>query len=256
MPHRISNVSLRILLADDHQVVRQGLRILLENEGLDVVAEAADGCEAVQLTAACRPDVAVLDLSMPKIDGLSAAKEILRHAPGTRLVMLTMHADHHQVVAALQTGIRGYVLKTQVAHDLVHAIRDVVGGGVYLSPGVSRAVIDAYLDGRKTPADRLGPREREVLRFVAEGETTREIAAALNITVKSAETYRERIMAKLDIHDVAGLVRYAIRRGLIQPSLLMPFGSSLSATCDLLDQLLVCSCDLLEPLLVCSTCFV
>lgn len=232
-------MSLKILLADDHTIVREGLRILLEREGLNVVAEAADGCEAVQLFLARRPDVAVLDLSMPGIDGLAAAREILRHDPAMRLVLLTMHTDDHQVVAALQAGIRGYVVKTQVAHDLLHAIREVVGGGVYLSPGVSRAVIDAYLVGMKAPVERLAPREREVLRLVAEGHTSREIAETLNISVKSAESYRERIMEKLEIHGLAGLVRYAIRHGLIQPIVVMTLGPDSVTASDLLGQLAV-----------------
>ncbi|HSL22780.1 MAG TPA: response regulator transcription factor [Vicinamibacterales bacterium] len=207
----------RILLADDHQVVRQGFRALLERHGFEVVAEAADGREAVQLAEAHHPDVAVLDLSMPQLNGVDAASEILRHVPGVRVVLLTVHKDDHQIVGALRAGIRAYVLKTQAARDLTEAIHTVVKGEVYLSPGVSRAVVDAYLTGQSTPADPLTPREREVLQLVAEGKTSKEIASMLGLTVKSAESYRARIMDKLDIHDTAGLVRYAIRRGLIEP---------------------------------------
>ena len=232
-------MSLRILLADDHQVVRQGLRILLERVGFAIVAEAADGCEAVLLSAAHRPDLAILDLSMPKRDGLDAAKRILEREPAMRVVLLTMHTDDHQVVAALQAGVRGYVLKTQVVHDLIQAIRKVIDGGVYLSPGVSRAVIDAYLDNRKIPAERLETREREVLRLVAEGLTSKEIAAVLKLTAKSTESYRERIMTKLDIHDLAGLVRYAIRHGLIQPSVVATLWADVIPDSEVFVQLLL-----------------
>jgi DNA-binding NarL/FixJ family response regulator len=212
-------VSLRILLADDHQVVREGFRALLESCGFQVVAEAADGREAVRLAKTHHPDVAVLDLSMPELNGLDAAGDIFRQVPGVRLVLLTVHKDEHLVVAALRAGIRGYVLKTQAAKQLTEAIQEVAKGGLYLSPGVSRVVVDAYLAGRIMPADALGPREREVLQLVAEGKTTKEIASAIGLTVKSAESYRARIMDKLDIHDTAGLVRYAIRQGLIQPAI-------------------------------------
>lgn len=208
---------LRILLADDHQVVRQGFRALLESQGFEVVAEAADGREAVRLAEIHDPDVAVLDLSMPHLNGLDAAGDILRRVKGIRLILLTMHKDEHQIVAALRAGVRGYVLKSQAAKELTQAIHEVANGGMYLSPGVSRVVVDAYLAGRNTPANPLAPREREVLQLVAEGKTSKEIASALGLSIKSAESYRARIMAKLDIHDTAGLVRYAIRQGLIEP---------------------------------------
>lgn len=209
-------MSLRILLADDHQIVRQGLRALLERDGCTVVADAADGCEAIELAETHRPDVAVLDVSMPQMNGLSAGSEILRRIPGVRVVLLTMHTEEYQIVAALRLGIRGYVLKTQAAHELIQAIHEVVHGGTYLSPEVSRIVVDAYLAGRSTPNELLAPREREVLQLVAEGRTSKEIASVLAISVKSAESYRARIMEKLDIHETAGLVRYAIRHQLIQ----------------------------------------
>lgn len=208
---------LRILLADDHQLVRQGFRALLERHGFEVVAEAANGREAVRLADRHHPDVAVLDLSMPQLNGLDAAADMLRRVPGVRIVLLTMHKDEHQIVGALRAGVRAYVLKTQAAQDLIQAIQDVMNGEMYLSPGVSRAVVDAYLAGRNTPTDPLAPREREVLQLVAEGKTSKEIASLLGLSAKSAESYRARIMDKLGIHDTAGLVRYAIRRGVIQP---------------------------------------
>ena len=207
---------LRLLLADDHQVVRQGLRALLEREAFTVVAEAANGCEAIQLADAHRPDAVVLDVSMPQMNGLNAASEILRRLPSTHIVVLTMHNEEYQIVAALRLGIRGYVLKSQAARELIQAVLEVVRGGTYLSPGVSRIVVDAYLGGRTTPGERLAPREREVLQLVAEGRTSKEIATILGLSVKSAESYRARLMDKLDIHETAGLVRYAIRHQVIQ----------------------------------------
>ena len=211
-------MSLRVLLADDHQLVREGCRALLEREGFEVVGEAADGCEAVRLALAHVPDVAILDLYMPQLDGLGAASEIMRACPKTTVVVLTISADEHQVVAALRVGIRGYVVKTQAAEELVGAIREVAGGGTYLSPRVSHAVDGAGLAGSDLLPDGLARQERVVLQLVAEGKTTKQIATLLGVSVKSAETYRSRLMAKLGIHDTAGLVRYAVRRGLIQAS--------------------------------------
>ncbi|MBI1733909.1 MAG: response regulator transcription factor [Candidatus Rokubacteria bacterium] len=209
-------MALRILLADDHQILRHSLRALLEREGLEVVAEAEDGERAVELVASARPDVAVLDLSMPRLNGIEAARAIARAGSGARVVLLTVHREEHYVLAALKAGIMGYVLKTQAAGDLLLAIREVADGGIYLSPGVSRAVVDAYLTRKDGARDPLSPREREVLRLIAEGKTTKEIAALLGLSVKTADSHRTRLMEKLDIHDVAGLTRYAIRNGFIQ----------------------------------------
>jgi DNA-binding NarL/FixJ family response regulator len=208
---------LRIIVADDHAVVRQGLRALLEREGFDVVGEAPNGPEAVRLAAALKPDVVVLDLSMPLMNGLDAGREIQQAHKNTRVVLLTMHTEEHQISAALRAGIRAYVLKSQASEDLVQAIRAVSKQQIYLSPGVSQLVLDAYLSGQQAPADPLAPRERQVLQLVAEGKTSKEIAVLLGLSTKTAESYRSRIMEKLDIHDTAGLVRYAIRHGLIQP---------------------------------------
>jgi DNA-binding NarL/FixJ family response regulator len=209
-------MSLRILLADDHQILRHSLRALLEREGLTVVAEAEDGERAIELVASARPDVAVLDLSMPRLNGIEAARAITRAGGGTRVILLTVHREEHYVLAALKAGIMGYVLKTQAAGDLLRAIREVAEGGIYLSPGVSRAVVDAYLTRTDGARDPLSPREREVLQLIAAGKTTKEIAALLGLSVKTADSHRTRLMEKLDIHDVAGLTRYAIRNGLIQ----------------------------------------
>jgi two-component system, NarL family, response regulator NreC len=205
----------RILLADDHIIVRQGFRALLEREGLEVVAEAANGHEAVRLAGELLPDVAVLDFAMPLLNGLDAAKEIRRRSPRTRTILLTVHSEDHYVLEALQAGVHGYVVKTQAAADLVQAIREIRGNAIYLSPTISRAVVEAYLDKATPPGDVLSSRERQVLQLVAEGKTTKEIAGVLGVSIKTADSHRARIMRKLDIHDTAGLVRFAIRRGLI-----------------------------------------
>jgi DNA-binding NarL/FixJ family response regulator len=208
---------IRILLADDHMMVRQGIRALLEKEGFEVVAEAMDGREAVRLAENLKPDVAVLDIAMPLLNGIDAAREIRRVSPRTKTTLLTVHEENQYVVEALRAGVTGYVVKTKAAEDLVKAIREVSLGAVYMSPGVSREAVRAYLDGTEPANDGLTPREREVLQLVAEGKTTKEVAAVLGISVKTAESHRSRIMEKLDIHETASLVRYAIRLGVIQP---------------------------------------
>lgn len=208
---------LRLFLADDHLVVRQGLKALLEREGFEIVGEASNGQEAVQLAQSLRPDVAVLDFAMPFLNGLDATRQILQVSHRTRTILLTVHTEDQYVLEALRVGIRGYVVKTQAAADLVRAIHDVSQGMVYLSPGISETVVQAYLVNTELRPDPLTSREREVLQLVAEGKTTKEIAQHLGVSVKTAESHRGRIMDKLEIHETAGLVRYAIRRGLIQP---------------------------------------
>ena len=204
-----------VLLADDHQIVRQGVRALLERERFDVVAEASDGQEAVRLAERTRPDVAVLDLSMPTLNGIDAGREILKVSPRTRFLLLTMHTEEHHILEALRAGARGCVTKSQASEHLVQAIREVCADGVYLSPSVSGAVVQAYLAGTALPYEPLTARERQVLQLVAEGKTTKEVAVILGISVKTAESHRTRMMEKLDIHSTAGLVHYAIRRGLV-----------------------------------------
>jgi DNA-binding NarL/FixJ family response regulator len=206
-----------VLLADDHQIVRQGLRALLEKAGHSVVGEAADGREACALAQKLQPNIAVLDLGMPLLNGLDAIGEIRRVSPGTLAILLTMYTDRPYVLRALQAGAKGYVLKTQAADDLVRAIREVWAGAMYLSPGVAVGLVDAYLSKDQKPKEPLTPRERQVLQLVAEGKTTKAIAGLLDITFKTAESHRNRIMKKLDIHQTAGLVRYAIRHGLVRP---------------------------------------
>jgi two-component system, NarL family, response regulator NreC len=206
----------QILVADDHQIVRQGLKALLEREGFKVVGEAANGHEALILTKDLHPEVVVLDLAMPLLNGLDAAREIRRISPKTKTILLTMHTEHHYILEGLRSGAKGFILKTHAAEDLVQAIREATRGGTYLSPEVSRAVVQAYQNKTDIPLDPLSARERQVLQLIAEGKTTKEVASVLEISVKTAETYRTRIMEKLNIHETAGLVRYAIRRGLVQ----------------------------------------
>ncbi len=198
-------------------VVRQGLKALLEREGFDIVGEASDGHEASRLAHDLSPDVAILDVAMPLLNGIEAGRVISRGCPTVRTIALTVHTENHYVLAALEAGFSGYVLKSQAAAQLVRAIREVSRGSIYLSPGVSRAVVDASLNKEKLPADPLTGREREVLQLVAEGKTTKQIGKLLGVAAKTAESHRTRIMTKLKIHETAGLVRYAIRQGLIQP---------------------------------------
>jgi two-component system, NarL family, response regulator NreC len=206
----------KILLADDHQIFRESLKALLEREGCEIVAEAADGRQAARLARRLAPDIAVLDLGMPLLNGVDAARDIQRHAPRTRTLLLTMFEEAAYVLSALQAGVRGYVLKAQAAADLMRAIDEVLRGAIYLSPGISRIVVDAYLNQRTAVDEPLSHRERHVLQLVAEGRSTREIAVELGVGFKTVESHRTRIMRKLDIHNTAGLVRYAIRRGLVQ----------------------------------------
>lgn len=206
-----------ILLADDHLVVRQGLKVLLEREGFTVVGEASDGREAVQLAQNLRFDVAVLDLAMPLLNGIDAGHAILQACPKARVILLTMHTEDHRILEALRAGIKGYVLKSKAAEELVQAIQEVSRGKLYLTPGVSETVAQAYLAKTELPPDPLSPREREFLQLIAEGKTTKEAAGLLGISVKTAESHRTRIMQKLNLHETASLVRYAIRRGLISP---------------------------------------
>ena len=207
---------LRVVVAEDHKLVSDGLVALLRADGIDVVGEAGDGREAVRLAETLTPDVIILDVSMPHLNGIDATRTILSTCPDAKTIAVTVHTDEEYVLGAFRAGVRGYVLKKQAAEDLLQAIREVHAGRVYISPGISRALVDALRSGAEAPADPLTVREREVLQLVAEGKTSKEIAALLIISVKTAETHRSNIMSKLDIHDTPGLVRYAIRRGMVE----------------------------------------
>jgi two-component system response regulator NreC len=207
----------RVSLADDHSLIRQALRALLEKQGFQVVSEASNGQEALRSVEKTQPDVAILDIGMPVLNGMDAARELMKSSPKTRVILVTQHDEDQYVMEALRAGVRGYVLKSQAAEDLVHAIQEVCRGSVYLSPNVSSAVVDAYLSKTYASPDPLSGRERQVLQLIGEGKSTKAIATHLGISVKTAESHRARLMKKLDIHETASLVRYAIRRGLIQP---------------------------------------
>ncbi len=210
-------MSIRVLLADDHQIIRDGMKVFLEREGYNVNAQAQNGQDAVRLAQSFRPDVVVLDITMPILNGLDAAREILHNSPNTKAVLLSMHDESKYVLEGLRIGIKGFVTKTHAAEDLLLAIRQAMQGMTYVSPELSQAVFAAIHTKSDVVQDPLTPRERQVLQLVAEGKTTKESAQLLNISPKTAETHRARIMEKLNIHETAGLVRYAIRRGLIRP---------------------------------------
>jgi two-component system, NarL family, response regulator NreC len=207
---------IRVVLADNHALVRQGLKALLEREGFQVAGEASDGQELIRLVSNVRPEIAILDISMPILNGIDAARELQKSSP-TKTILLTRHDEDQYVTEALRAGVKGYVLKNQAATDLVHAIREVCRGGIYLSPSISGTIVGAFLSKTDLPADPLTSRERQVLQLVGEGKSTKEVATLLGVSIKTAESHRSRLMQKLDIHETASLVRYAIRRGLVQP---------------------------------------
>jgi len=207
---------MRILLADDHQIVREGLRALLERAGHEVVGEAADGHEACKMARTLNPDIAVIDISMPLLNGLDAVREIRSLSPDIKSFVLTMYPDKAYVLQALKVGAKSFVLKSQAADDLLRALREVARGEVYLSPGVAASVVDADINNSDIATDPLTPRERQVLQLVAEGNSTKAAAKILNISFNTAESHRNRIMKKLHLHDVVALVRYAIQRGMVR----------------------------------------
>jgi len=207
--------AIRVVLVDDHALVRSGMRALLEQmPGIQVAGEATNGREALELVGRLRPDVVLLDISMPELNGLEVAERLHAAQPGVRVVLLSMHADEQYVDRALGVGASGYVLKSADAEELERAVRSAARGLAYLSPAIARAA------GRRARSDRSGgsplsPRQREILQLIAEGNTTRQIAEKLGVSVKTVETHRAHVMERLEIHDVPGLVRYAIRTGLI-----------------------------------------
>jgi DNA-binding NarL/FixJ family response regulator len=213
-------MTLRTLLADDHALVRAGLRSLLEEmAGVEVVAEAADGHEALRLIGELKPDVAFLDISMPGLNGLDTAERATREHPRTRVIILSMHVDDEYVRRALVAGAAGYLLKNSDRSELEMALRAVARGETWLTPEVSSRVVAAYARGEMPaasgPLELLTRRQREVLQLIAEGLSTKEIAHRLDVSVKTVESHRTELMDRLDIHGVAGLVRYAIRVGIV-----------------------------------------
>jgi len=206
-----------IILADDHAIVRQSLKLLLEGDDYLVVGEASDGAEAIVLAGKLFPQFAILDIGMPVMNGIDSAREILNVSPRTRIVLLSMHGEDHYVVRALKAGVAGYVVKTRAAGDLIQALRDVETGNMYLSPGISRAVVQRMLSRIDPDEDVLSARESQVLQLIAEGLSSKEIASNFGVSPKTIESHRARMMEKLNLHETASLVRYAIRRGLVQP---------------------------------------
>ncbi len=215
-------MSVRILLADDHGLVRDGIRRILDAEDdFEVIAEAADGAEAIDLVRSSEPDLAILDVSMPRMTGLQAAREIRRRSPKVRLLMLSMHDNEQYFFSALQAGACGYVLKSAADEDLVAACRSAMRDEPFLYAGVASALVRDYLDrlkrGQRIPRTILTERENEVVKLIAEGHSSKEIAATLFISVKTVERHRSNILTKLGMRDRTELTRYAIRSGLIEP---------------------------------------
>lgn len=209
-----------LVLADDHHLVREGLRALLEAEpDMDVVGEAADGLGAVQLVERLRPDMIIVDLMMPDLNGLEVARHISQHIPETRIIMLSMHANEAYVLEALRNGASAYILKDSRANDLITAVREVAAGRHYLSPPLSERAIDAYIEKSRSaaldPYETLTTREREILHLTARSYSASEIAARLSVSPRTVERHRANLMRKLDLHTQTDLIRYALRRGII-----------------------------------------
>lgn len=211
----------RVLLADDHEMVRSGIRALLEQiDGVEVVGEARDGRQAIEFVGSLRPNIILMDIGMTGMNGLEATTRIAKDWPDSRVIILSMHANEEYVLQAMHAGAAGYLLKDGSKEELETAVRAVAQGKSYLTPSISRHVIDSYvhrLGAEVSPLEKLTPRQREILQLVAEGRSNKEIASILNISLKTVDTHRTQLMERLDIHDVAGLVRFAIRTGLIIP---------------------------------------
>ena len=211
----------RILLADDHGVVRKGLRFLLENEpGMEVVGEAADGRQAVDATARLKPDIVVMDIAMPHLNGIEATRQIVRDRSETAVIILSMHSDEEYLVRTLTAGAKGYLLKDSAEIELVTAIRSVSEGKPYFSPAIAKALLEDYLRrlqqrGLTDSYDLLTDREKEVLQLLAEGKTNKEIATLLDLSTYTVETHRNHIMQKLDLHNTAEIVLYAVRKKIV-----------------------------------------
>jgi DNA-binding NarL/FixJ family response regulator len=209
-----------VLLVEDHTVVRQGLRRILENDPqIEIVAEVGDGREAVLIAQQRTPHVAIVDISLPALNGIEVTRHLAKVAPNTRVLILSMHADEAYVRQSLKAGAKGYLLKDADDQDLLRAVTALHDGGSYFSPAVSRLLLDGYLQDKPDPSDELNllsDREREVLQLIAEGKSNKEIAQALNVSVSTVESHRKHIMEKLDLHNTAGMVRFALRKGIVQ----------------------------------------
>ena len=216
--------TLKLLLADDHEVVRRGLRSILETQrDCEVVGEAADGRQAVALVKELNPDIVILDISMPALNGLEATRQILKIRPQTKILILTVHESDPLIRDVLDAGARGYILKTDAGRDLITAVESLRRNKTFFTSRVSQMILDGFLkgDSRPTSSDgggiRLTPRQREIVQLLAEGKSSKEVAVALDLSVKTAETHRANIMRKLDCHSVSEVVRYAIRNKIIEP---------------------------------------
>jgi two-component system, NarL family, response regulator NreC len=213
---------IRILLADDHTIIRSGLRLLLEQQpDFKVVAEAADGREAVELVSRHHPEIAVLDIGMPQLNGIEATQQIVSREPRTQVVILSMHSDEGYVLRALKVGARGYILKNSADADLIRAVRTVSEGKSFFSPVISKMLLEDYIRQIRDKQvedsyDLLTPREREILQLLAEGRTNKEVANILKLSLYTVETHRSNILEKLDLHGVPELILYAVRKGIIQ----------------------------------------
>ncbi len=214
--------SLRIVLADDHTIVRNGLRVLLERQAdFQVVGEAADGREAVQLVEREAPQIVIMDIGMPQMNGIEAAGRIAAAQPKTSVVILSMHSDESYILRALKAGARGYLLKDSAESDLVQAVRAVAAGKAFFSPAVSKVLADDYLRqvrqrGLEDPYDLLTSRERELLQLIAEGKSAKEIALLLHLSTHTVDTHRGNLMQKLNVHGIPELILYSVRKGLIR----------------------------------------
>jgi two-component system response regulator NreC len=214
--------NLRIVLADDHTLFRQGLRRVLEEQaGWQVVAEASDGAEAVRLTLECEPNIVILDIAMPRLNGVEATRQIARRLPAVRLLVVSMYSDDLYITQALQAGAHGFILKDSADTDLVRAVQDLASGKSYFSPAVTKVVLDDYVRhlanrGVTDRFDALSEREREVFQLIAEGNSNKDIARLLHLSPGTVETHRARIMEKLDVHSAAEIVLYAVRRGVVR----------------------------------------